>query len=328
MSLSEVFLTLLGKYRCKEVIVVLLLLPILMAQQEPSVGAATVGQRSVSTSSSQVSVLRSYYRFDRPDEFSDSSGEGNQLSYSSGSLYFDGSDDYIEAGSLHNDIESTFTLAQWVRPRPGGRYFINSAHDWIDPDGDGNSDVRGYWLELRDTEGQLNFVIGNGTKTVSLSTTSDWQYNEWSHVAASVSTGKMKLFLDGEKVAEKSIDLEFIQRDTPTYLSSHHAGSLPLNGSLSDLRVYNTSLNESQVEKVYRRSFEEKKDLVAWWRYGENNGNVPDLIGNNTGVWRSQSTERVYSFENVSGATASDLSTNSDDSSLQNVLTANLEGIN
>lgn len=288
--------------------------------------AAQESEGIETSSSYSGSSLKAFYRFD--SGFSDSSGNGQRMQYSSGGLYFDGADDYVEAGSLSDDLGDTFTLTQWVRPRPGNRYFINSAHDWIDSDGDGDNDVRGYWLELRGTEGQLNFVIGNGSKTVSLSGDGGWKYNEWSHVAASVSSGKMNLYVNGSKVAEQNIDLDFIQRDTPTYLSSHHAGNLPLNGSLSDIRVYNSALNSSQVSEVYRGEFENKNDLVARWLLEKNNRQIPDLAANNTGVWHSQSTEKVYAFENVSGNTVSDLSSNSNDGSLQNIVTASLGSVN
>jgi hypothetical protein len=157
----------------------------------------------------------------------------SQIKYGSGSMYFDGTGDYlsIPANTPGFALGTTdFTVECWV-------YHISRNPTWgshiIGPHSYG---VAADWLFSIATSGLLYFQIGSQT-TYSLTSTSTIPINTWTHVALVRSSGTVTMYINGTSVGSASLNVAVIDSTYPLTIGAACNSGATFTGYIDDLRV-------------------------------------------------------------------------------------------
>ncbi|MBI4697336.1 MAG: DUF2341 domain-containing protein, partial [Nitrospirae bacterium] len=170
-----------------------------------------------------------------------------------GSLDFDGSDDYIDAGSSSNIKPATaLTVEAWVS-RTGGLadwetvLATNSNDSWDD----------GYGISVFDTGVKINFWVNTWNQNVAV--TSDWPTG-WHYVVGTFEASTaVRIYLDGnEGTADTSSVPASITYDShgtgKLFIGSGHqdTGSLYyFSGGIDEVRISNTVRSSDWITAAY-----------------------------------------------------------------------------
>ncbi len=160
----------------------------------------------------------------------------------SGTIVFDGSNDYIEG--VHNtqlDLTGSMTAEVWFK-------LTGSPSDWVRILGKGDSTNRtfGLWYNtssnyfLYQRYGTSNMNAAGGT----IST------NTWYHLVGTSSGNSHVLYLNGESIGTSSTGTTFYS-STATYkvgYAGYHTYHL---GNVANCKLYNRGLTSSEVQQNY-----------------------------------------------------------------------------
>ena len=151
---------------------------------------------------------------------------------------------YVSVGSPSSlNIPGALTISAWVK-RTNGGYIVSN---------NGNSTEQ-YAFSINSTNGKLQFEPNYSASVIAASTS--LAINTWYHVAVvrSGSTGNWTItfyvngIVDGTPVTISANP----DASGPVYIGHlHSGGGYYFNGSLDDVRVYNTALNLSQIDELY-----------------------------------------------------------------------------
>jgi len=110
------------------------------------------------------------------------------VKYGSGSMYFDGTGDYLTApASPNNNLNiGDFTIEFWV-------YRANLTGD-VDIVGCGNSTTTGYQVRIKGTTGYAQFLVVGGA---TITTTTGISATTWTHIAIVRSGTTVKIYING-----------------------------------------------------------------------------------------------------------------------------------
>lgn len=212
-----------------------------------------------------------------PEYVAQSSGPCEYYSYNS-----IGCKNYVTAGSnpIFNSLSRNVTVSGWI-------YFKDTSdgYDYIaSNDRDVPGPYFGYALyaysgdpEFRiwDTSGALHNVAG-----------SKLSRDTWYQLVGTFNGNNLDIYVDGKLSASASVQTEMgTPASFPLELGSlgYNAGigSYGINGSISNVQIYNTTLDASAVESLYQEGIGgvpvDVQNLVGWWPL---NGNADDYSGN------------------------------------------------
>jgi len=199
------------------------------------------------------STLVASYAFD--GNARDASGHGNHgdpvnVTYTDGktgsqAALFDGTGSFVK---IPASVVGDFTIAYWVRTTATGatgQWYAGKA--MIDADVPGAADDWGIGL----LGGKAGFGTGNADKTiVSTTAVND---GAWHHITATRtnSTGALKLYVDGALQAAAATG-PTAERTAPggIRVGSTLFGGAYFAGAIDDLRIYNYTLNATQVAAI------------------------------------------------------------------------------
>ena len=155
-----------------------------------------------------------------------------------GALDFDGGDDSVNCGSDPTLAPERCTLSFWVQPEPK---FTKRA--LLRKSGPGFNDKE-HDLTLS-SDGQLTYVFGDGSKRVTVSTSSSIRSNDWTHVAVTRDGAEACIFLDGVTAARASYTLTPLDNNHDLIIGRD--GSRAFFGKIDDVRIYAESLAEEDL---------------------------------------------------------------------------------
>jgi hypothetical protein len=215
--------------------------------------------------------LIAYYLFDGNAQ--DISGNSNHGTLSNNVLFTEGK--FGQAVLFSNQTElrvtvpdaetldtpNTFTLSAWINP---SEYRNHSSHNhviiskwWTSPT------IGEYILRLGAGEqtGRLGLTVANtdnGYKADSLMSSESILLDNWSHVAATFDHGLMKLFINGQLVAEKQSQVTHTEFSEYSH-DDLYIGNLWTNqwyeygfiGNIDEVRLYNRALLACEIEELY-----------------------------------------------------------------------------
>ena len=207
--------------------------------------------------------------------------------YSSFSLDFDGSNDYIETSSI--DVTGVKSFSFWLKRNStttndgAVMTFVNSGKtdDYM---------AIGLWNGSADTGALLNAVTDNAGNTVK-SSSSEIPSDVWIHfVVVKSATAITAMYINGVSETMDSGGMYYANATAPqSYLVRANFSGLNLyaNINLSNVSVFNKALNQAEVTSIYNNGY--PKDItalapVSWWRLGEDtyfdgtNFTVPNQI--------------------------------------------------
>jgi len=213
-------------------------------------------------------------------------------------MTFNGSSDYISTVSPNTlGLGSAYTFAVWVKPTT-----LSAIANFIFAAGSEK-----YELHLRN---DLTRFIPNGYPASALDF-SVVPIGEWSHLVVTLdnSTGDAKAYING--VLDNSATGRSIPSDT-TILRIGIRGdtTLPFDGILDDVRIYDRALTASDIAALYQAGRQRTGDVgfskmlyppidqsvVGWWKLNDNAANttVKDWTNNdNTGTAQANTSTKT-----------------------------------
>lgn len=159
------------------------------------------------------------------------------------SFSFDGSDDYVKLPYHVGDM-GQMTFAAWVKGSS------TTAWQRIFDFGNGEDE----YLFLTPTNGSaMRFEIKKNGTTQGLNATATLGTGKWKHVAVTIGTGGVAIYIDGVKNASSS-NITLRPSDiapTMSYLGhSQFAADPTFKGLMSDVRIYNYALSADEVAAI------------------------------------------------------------------------------
>jgi len=223
------------------------------------------------------------------------------------SLDLDGSNDYVDTGNTFSDvITESHTISAWIKPDDGqpaaASAFLGTVDKWT-----------GYMFFRVQVNGKLLYLIGTPTgeefDAESTNAVFDNGATNWTHVVAtfnksSNTTGTITLYANGVSVGSSSSpDGSW---NTDNYVNVYNLwigarnegqyGADYAEGNIDEVAIWNTALSSGSISNIY------------------NNGVPTDLLADSN----SANLQGWWRFEEGSGTSATDSSTNSNTGTLTN----------
>jgi prepilin-type N-terminal cleavage/methylation domain-containing protein len=176
-------------------------------------------------------------------------GTGNEA------LEFDGVDNYVDIGNI--DIlggSSYATWSAWVKPiGPGESTWQSIITTWNDPTNTWVFDLRyqGMAIHLKTDAGSRSYYCYDGQNGCSNFIT----YGKWAHVTATFNSGTLTIYANG--VEQNSFSpfgntIAYKGENEKLLLGGDRNGNVAnFNGSINDVRIYNTALTAEEVSRIY-----------------------------------------------------------------------------
>jgi hypothetical protein len=202
--------------------------------------------------------------------------DGVSAGFNDYSLSLDGTDDHAEVtGSSEIQISYPLTISAWIYPTANASTNnLRTIISW------GSAATgQGRFLGVNNTSNNLEFGSygGNTTSSTALS------LNTWYHVAATVTTGATKLYINGSLDTTGSNTLNSF-----TY-GKTHVGELyyatttaarHFAGNIDELALFNSVLSADEITQLYNNgdpfdlnsdsgNYTSSANLKAWWRMGD-----------------------------------------------------------
>ena len=192
------------------------------------------------------------------------------------SLSLDGTDDHAEVtGSSEIQISYPLTISAWIYPTSNA-----STNDWRTIISWGSaSGGQGRFLQLSGTSNNLTF----GTYQSSVTSSTSLSLNTWYHVAATVTSGETKLYIDGSLDTTGSNSLNsftYGKTHVGELYYSQTAAARHFAGNIDELALFNSVLSADEITQLYNNgdpfdlnsdsgNYTSSANLKAWWRMGD-----------------------------------------------------------
>ena len=236
----------------------------------------------------QTEILNSnttyYWRIDCKNQYYTT--EGDVWSFTTGvsiadtngfALQFDGTDDLLNCGNGSSlqitgnkiTIESLINVNEFKSQPFAGSVIVK----------DQGSNSSGYMIRCGG-DGIINFNIGNGSWHEINSPANSIHLNQWQHVAATYDGTSMKIYIDGELVAQNNITLTIGNANNSNLLIGESPGypGRVFNGKIDEVRIWDVARTQSQIQgtmnTVLTSEYYSTSDsgLVGYWRLDEGTG--------------------------------------------------------
>jgi N-acetylneuraminic acid mutarotase len=191
-------------------------------------------------------------------------------------LDFDGSNDYVELGSII-PVNSSYTKQAWIKneSNSGARNILSSVNN-------------PFWIN----SGALSAGNSGNYSEVSFNFTS--YLNEWTHVAVTYDdpSNTLKLYVNGVVVDSNTASNAYnsgVER-----IGAHSTASI-FSGSIDEVAIWNTALPQEQLRNWMTKKLNATHDsigsIIAYYRFDENSGTTLfDLAGGNDGTLNNSPT--------------------------------------
>lgn len=162
--------------------------------------------------------------------------------YANKAYSFDGIDDYISIlqSSSINSLTNNFTISSWINISS----YYNNYFPIINKSEDGFTDSIQFRLGLVNNGGNF-FVEG----IINLS--NPVNSNIWNHLVITSEGNIEKIYLNGVLVGSGNIIYSSIVSSDLEIGRDKHGNMEYTNGKLDDIRIYNRTLNETEIQALY-----------------------------------------------------------------------------
>ena len=176
-----------------------------------------------------------------------------------GALSLNGTNAYVKASNLVSTQIDNITMSAWVKwngSTSGHQVIFNN----------GNSGSSGYTIYLDHGNGDKLALVAGGV-TVMLSQTV-LPVGQWVLITATRSSGIWNLYVNGSSVAITNSGATPRTPSGETTIGAAQGGVYPFNGSVDDVRFYNTAFSSNVVMALYNAV----PIPVAYWKLDETSG--------------------------------------------------------
>jgi len=159
-------------------------------------------------------------------------------------LKFDGKADFIEVPDDDSlDIVEEITVEAWVKPGQAAGYGC-TFRTITAKDIHASQPYGFYWDSAN---GELEFVLSNTAKRLTVAYNYDAKVGKWVHVAATYDTSQIKIYADGELIGTASYTSELPKDDAPLRIGHDGDCDRYFPGIIDELRIYNRGLTEAEI---------------------------------------------------------------------------------
>lgn len=254
----------------------------------------------------------------------DYSGKGNNGALTSGptwsngrlgkALSFDGSDDYVDAGSGSSiDDLGPLTLSAWIYPRS-----LGESNSGIIAGKDRSS--AGFWILQFNSSSQFSFTKDYATTDLERAG-GEVRLGKWQHAVVtwdgSSTASNVSIYVDGKEISyvttTNGVDAENSDASINFFIGNNSGGTQTFDGLIDEVRIYNRALSAQEIKTLYQTGAAkivapENRGLVGYWNLNEGNGTKAlDLSGSrNHGtltsgpVWVNGRLGKALSFDGSS----------------------------
>ena len=191
--------------------------------------------------------------------------------YGGRGLDFDGVTDYLTIDKLNIGTTSgTTSISVWVNP-------------------DGVSDTQNIFANTYDTNNRLAFqiksneaIIGKLTGTPAYASGSI-SANVWTHLVGVINDGVYALYINGELQTGTTATTSPASTQAGIIGARSDPATEKFNGTMSDLKIFDTNLTASQVQELYLKPEQSapsavQDNLIRWYPMCEGNPDSPQSI--------------------------------------------------
>jgi hypothetical protein len=177
----------------------------------------------------------------------DTSGLGQQGVLGTSSVTFDGENDIVKVPDASTlDIgEGGWSVSSWVNLEQ-----VNDSWMVIDK---GTDEAGTYYLYDASGHG-LTWTVKNSTDRFDAGRPSNWyetvDRDRWTHLTGVYNESYVKLYVDGRLYDKSKASRDVGSNSEPLWIGAYQGGSYRLNGSVDEVRIYNRSLSEKEVERL------------------------------------------------------------------------------
>ncbi len=158
--------------------------------------------------------------------------------------------DYIDCGTGLNNIYQNrqISIAFWIK--------LNEERNTCSIISNRNINTKGnFFVFLLSSENNLGFDLYSSSNMVRWQTGYLVPINQWVHIAFTFDGTTTTLYVNGEyKETTIQKDIIFPNVTKKLLIAGDDGGyDYTLNGSMSDVRLYNRGLNAEEIKRIYRR---------------------------------------------------------------------------
>lgn len=183
----------------------------------------------------------------------------------------DGTDDYVDCGDISNSLTALSCFA-WINTTTSATGYVFSRYETL-------SNQRSF------------FVCVNATGVLDVLLSEDGQYNnsskiykstatvndgDWHHVGFTWGSGTLKVYIDGaEATVTKTEDDSFTSihdSTNPFLIGAMRTGIENFDGSIYGVQVFNNTLSDSEVSRIYADMTDYDTAPIGYWRCDEGGG--------------------------------------------------------
>ena len=185
----------------------------------------------------------------------DKSGNGNNGTLQNGptwvngkfgkALSFDGSNDYVDCGNDSSLNPSNITMEAWAK--------ANSLSNWAGIVTNKKDANHGINLQMGTVQ-NIAALVGDGSSWVYVKTSWAPSTGVWYHIVVTHEGTTNKLYVNGNLEDTKTKGLAYSTPTTKTVIGYFYydtSGSLPFNGTIDEVRIYNRALTADEIADLY-----------------------------------------------------------------------------
>jgi len=207
------------------------------------------------------------------------------------SLNCDGTNDYVTMGDINIlDGQDTFTISTWINlgalPESGYRFVVVSKDD-------------AYELYVRNYSSAIKIYLRLNNGVVNLTDATGIGLDTWYHVVAVHNSGGTDIYLNGS-VIKSGLGSQITTNDTSSAFIIGGRSSYFTNGLVDEVALWTTDLDADAITQIY------------------NSGEPIDLTSNSGNYDNSDTLVGYWRFEEGTGTSVADSSTNSNAGTLTN----------
>ncbi|KPA15217.1 Cadherin domain protein, partial [Candidatus Magnetomorum sp. HK-1] len=185
-------------------------------------------------------------------------------------LAFNGENDYVEIMDHESiQINENLTVEAWIMPctiTSIDRTIVNKI----------NAQKHGVSLSLI-SENYLQVIAGNNTQSWTLTSVRPVPGNVWTHVAASITTQGISIFINAKKDAElnESISLN-LNQGSPLIFGgqSDNPTSASFCGQMDDIRLWKAARTENDISLYMNQRLQgDETSLAGYWHFKDSEAN-------------------------------------------------------
>jgi hypothetical protein len=208
-------------------------------------------------------------------------------------MAFDGTDDYIDCGTISSFDDGDISFALWCNLTSNGtfQYILSSTN---------SSSVAGINIAVNNS-GLLYFersqAAANTQNFTSFYVVTGFTFGNWHHICGTynATSGELKAYVDGDLKSTTTDVADTRSTSTALKIGGLSASSsLPANGNISNVAIFSSTLTQDQILTIYNGGVPNSISSlspVSWWSlagdsyYDGTNWICPDLgSGGNNGT--------------------------------------------